>query len=569
MNEIIERHPNPQFARKNIFLLDGEWSISLNGGRIQKIRVPYCPESELSGIGETDFIKDCEYHKTFRLSETMKNGKILLRFGAVNYSARVYINGKYAGSHAGGYTPFCFDITEMLNDGENLIVVCVRNNLAERNPSGKQSPKKESFGCFYTRCTGIWQSVWLEKVPEHYLRAVRFYPNMENNTVTMEMRAEGSEEYKAEIFCGEKLVGTCGGNLNNKGIFIAELNERRLWQLNKGNLYEVRMRFGNDEVYSYFGMREVKYDGYKFLLNGKTVFQRLVLDQGYYPKGVYTPEKAEDFAADIERAKSLGFNGARLHQKVFDPRYLYESDKRGFMLWGEYASWGGDYSELTKFGQFVNEWRETIERDFNHPSIVVWCPLNELWGELDNVAKTRDLRFVEGIYNLTKIFDPSRPCVDVSGGMHGSSTDIADFHCYDSLEIMEEKLRRASYGEMDFLNMYNTDEGFRYSGQPQHLSEFGGIAFSGIEITQTQCVQEQNAWGYNVIENENAFVENYEKTMRQILKCEKLSGCCYTQLYDIEQEQNGLYSFDRTPKFSEPAMWRIRIANMLKAKIEK
>ena len=231
--------------------------------------------------------------------------------------------------------------------------------------------------------------------------------------------------------------------------------------------------------------------------------------------------------------------------------------------------WGVDYSDLTKFGQFVNEWRETIERDLNHPSIVVWCPLNETWGELDDASKTRDVRFVDGVYAITKILDPTRPCVDVSGGMHGTKTDIADYHCYDGYEKLKQRLDKAKRGEMDFLNMYLKGEGNGYAGEAQHLSEFGGVSFGGTRIEQTQCVQETAAWGYEAVSDEREFIENYERVAQLVLGYENLSGFCYTQLYDIEQEQNGLYAYDRKPKFSAEGMRRIRESNAFVAACEK
>ena len=284
---------------------------------------------------------------------------------------------------------------------------------------------------------------------------------------------------------------------------------------------------------------------------------------------MYTPEYKKDFAADIERAQRLGFNGARLHQKVFCPRYLYECDKRGFMVWGEYASWGVDYSDLTKFGQFIGKWREAVERDINHPCIVVWCPLNETWGDLEDAAKTRDARFVDGVYAVTKILDPTRPCVDVSGGKHGARTDIADYHCYDGYEKLKELLDKADRGAMKFMNMYLVGESNGYRGEPQHLSEYGGVSYGGKRIEQTQCVRETSAWGYETVADEETFIENHERTARLTLGYGKLSGFCYTQLYDIEQEQNGLYTYDRKPKFSEQGMRRIRGANLTQAEIEK
>lgn len=567
--KIRERHPEPQFARENILSLDGEWQISFCGDEFVKIKVPYCPESELSGIGYTDFIRMCEYRKTFICPKSMKTGRTLLRFGAVNHFARVFVNDRFVGGHEGGYTPFYFDVTDFLKNGENKLAVFVENDLEKRNPSGKQSRKRESFGCFYTRCTGIWQSVWLEAVPDNYLLMVRFYPNIAENKVVLEIAAEGEGAFSAEVYLGTSLVGRCDGNVKHSGKFTVNLSERRLWTIGDGVLYDVCLSFGGDMVYSYFGLREVGYDGYRFLLNGQSVFQRLVLDQGYYEKGVYTPESDTDFVEDIERARRLGFNGARLHQKVFAPGYLYECDKRGFLVWGEYASWGIDYSDLRVFGAFADAWREAVERDFNHPCIVTWCPLNEAWGELEDSSKKRDRRFIDGIYAFTKVLDPTRPCVDVSGGMHATKTDIADFHCYDGFDSLKTKMEKARRGDMDFLNMYLPEEGISYSGEPQHLSEFGGVTFGGTSVEQTQCVREQSAWGYSAADSEEAFITTYENIVCLLLGNEKLSGFCYTQLYDIEQEQNGLFRYDRKAKFSQKSMSRLRLANETKAVIEK
>ena len=569
MNQIIEKHPEPLFARENILLLNGEWDLSFNGRKAQKIRVPYCIESELSGVGYKGFIRRCKYSRTFVLPEQMRGRRVFLCFGAVSNSARVRVNGKEAGSHEGAYTPFRMDVTDLLKEGENLVEVSVRNSLFEGNPTGKQSPKKNSFGCFYTRCTGIWQSVWLEGVPQSYLTAVRFYPSAKQGNVRVQVCASACEQFEAEVRYGNEIVGTYSTILNHTASFTLPLAEKHLWEVGQGRLYEVKLRFGQDVVYSYFGLRDAEYEGLKFLLNGQPVFQRLVLDQGYYPKGVYTPEREEDFAEDIQRATALGFNGARLHQKLFDPRYLYECDRQGFLVWGEYASWGVDYFGLDKFARFVAEWREAVERDFNHPCIVTWCPLNETWGDLADASKQRDVRFVDGIYALTKALDPTRPCVDVSGGMHGAKTDIADYHCYDGYDVLKDKLDKASRGEMDFLNMYLAGEGNEYAGEPQNLSEFGGVTYGGARIGQTQCVEETTAWGYDTVSDEETFVGNYAKSVLLILGYENLSGFCYTQLYDVEQEQNGLYTYDRGAKFSEEGMRRIREANLTKAASEK
>lgn len=553
----VSAHPEPQFARENFVSLDGEWQVALNGGAPRTVRVPYCIESELSGIGEKALITDLVYTRTFRLPEAMRGGRVFLHFGAVDHTAEVFVNGSPAGRHSGGYTPFAFDVTDFLRDGENALEVRVHDDVRENFPSGKQTKRDASYGCFYTRTTGIWQSVWLEAVPEQYLCAVRFFPDASAGKVGIEVTVRTEGEFSAEIEYGGKAVGGCAGKVVHKRLFEAELSEKHLWEAGKGRLYGVRLQFEGDTVYSYFGLRDVRYEGKTFQLNGKPLFQRLVLDQGYYEKGIYTPEKEECFAEDIRLAKEAGFNGARLHQKLFDPRYLFECDRTGFIVWGEYPSWGMEYHDLAGLGAFLGEWREAMERDFNRPSIITWCPLNEVWDDLDDARLGRDVRFVDAVYSFTKALDPTRPCVDVSGGTHGNRTDVADFHCYDVFEKLKERMEGAFRGQFDFMQMYREGEGIGYKGEPLNLSEFGGVSVGG------------DGWGYETAGSEEQFVADYERTVRYLLSCGQLSGFCYTQLYDVEQEQNGLYTYGRKPKFSEEGMRRIRAANEAPAAIEK
>lgn len=557
MKEFLH-YPEPQFARAAFSFLDGEWEVSLGGKPYRAIRVPYCVESELSGIGEKGFVYDLRYRKTFAASQHKKDERIFLHFGAVDRYAKVYVNGVSVGSHCGGYTPFSFDITDALQEGENLLEVAVHDDVHENFPSGKQSGKEQSYGCMYTRTTGIWQSVWLECVPQERLLGIRFYPSAENCSVRMEVTAQTEGEFLAEITYDGKTVGKCGGHLNYRGVFETKLTEKHLWELGAGRLYRVRLQFGEDTVYSYFGLRDVRYEGKTFLLNGKPVFQRLVLDQGYYPEGVYTPRSEDDFVRDIELALQLGFNGARLHQKVFDPKVLCLCDVYGYMVWGEYPSWGMRVRNLDALGVFLGEWREAVERDFNHPCIVTWCPLNEMWSDPEDERWVRDVRFADAAYAFTKALDPTRPCIDVSGGLHGHKTDVADFHFYGSLEKLKAHMEDAERGAPSFDKMYLSGEGIEYKGEPLHLSEFGGVRFGNFA----------DGWGYEDEQKEEEFVARYEKTVAFLLGCGQLSGFCYTQLYDVEQEQNGLYYYDRRPKLSRQALRRIREANAAVAACE-
>lgn len=563
-------HPNPQFMRNRYRNLNGTWLFTVpkdgNGGEFtHSIEVPFCPESKLSGIGYTDIIRECEYRKTFATEKPAEGERVALNFGAVDYEAHVYINGKLVGQHRGGYTPFSFDIAPYLIDGENEILVKVFDDTSDNVPSGKQSARRESYGCFYTRTTGIWQSVWLERTPRRYVRGIKYFAHPERGNVEVQLRVEGEGE--AEIFVSYegREVGYAKGEIKYKKTFSIDLSETHLWQPGDGKLYDVTVKYACDEVNSYFGLRDVRFDGRRFLVNGKSVFQRFVLDQGYYPDGLYTAPDEEAMIRDIELGFKLGFNGARLHQKVFEPRFLYHCDRLGYMVWGEFPSWGVRYEDLEALGDVIGEWTAVVERDFNHPSIVTWCPLNETWENLDDPTKVRDVRFVDCVYDVTKRLDGTRPCVDVSGGYHGHKTDLYDFHCYHSPERLKEYL--ADLTDKDELTMDKTyapdfaEENLKYTaGQPVNASEYGGVAYAA---------DGKKGWGYRSMQSEDEFVDGYIKLTEQLLACEKLSGFCYTQLYDIEQEQNGLLSYDRSYKLGESAMLKIAECNRQTAEIEK
>ena len=559
--------PNPQFSREGITILNGKWKFySPSVPEASEIEVPFAPESKLSGINHTDFIVDCEYIRTFTAEKPGDGERLFIRFGAVNYEATVFINGKRVGVHRGGYTPFGFDISGAVEDGENEIRVLVHNDVTENVPTGKQSAKRESFGCFYTRVTGIWQPVWLERTPANYVKSLRFFPDIEKGSIGVEVVGEGEGDAEITVTYDGKPAGEAKGYVKYRKRFEIALSEKHLWEIGNGKLYDVTVRYCGDEVKSYFGLREVRYDRLKFLLNGKSVFQRLSLDQGYYPDGLYTAPDDESMMCDVELGLKLGFNGARLHQKVFDPRFLYHCDKAGYMVWGEFPSWGVDYENLEALGTVTGEWTEAVKRDFNHPSIITWCPLNETWESLIDPRKVRDVRFVDAIYALTKALDETRPCVDVSGGFHGHKTDLYDFHDYLDPETLEKHLK--ALDENDELIMdkvyapdFAEEDELRYEkGLPLNTSEYGGVSYA---------TSSENGWGYRRCGGEQEYVDGYVRLTSMLLKAKKLSGFCYTQLYDVEQEQNGLYTYDRKSKFSEAAEKQIRECNMQKAAIEE
>ena len=571
---VRSEHPDPQFKRASYTCLNGQWEFEWgkdgskkNAALAGTVEVPFCPGSALSGVPADAAQTDCMYSREIEVTEKDLAGRLVVHFGAADHRAEVYLNGTPVGAHEGGYTPFAAEIGGAAKAGKNRLTVFIHDDVRENVPSGKQTPKQESFGCFYSKVTGIWQTVWLERTPRSYIKSIRFYPDVARACVHAAVACEGEGTVRIEVSYKGRPVGSAEGAAGQT--LTVMLGETHLWEAGCGRLYDVTVFFGEDTVESYFGLRDVRYEGKKFLLNGKSVFQRFVLDQGYYEDGLYTAPSVAAMQRDIAIAQALGFNGARLHQKVFEPRYLYECDRAGYLVWGEYASWGVEYGDLRAKAVFLREWAEAVERDFNHPCIVTWCPLNETWESLNDGKTVRDRRFVDAVYAATKALDATRPCIDVSGGYHGTSTDVADFHCYAGYEGLREHMLRAEAGAPDFPKMYLLGEGTKYNGEPLNLSEFGGVSLGGMKAEQTCCILEQDGWGYEAVRDEEAFLRYYEKTVAFLLSCGRLSGFCYTQLYDVEQEQNGLYDYARRPKFSAAGMARIRKANAAAAAIEQ
>lgn len=545
-------HPNPQCVRDDWINLNGEWDFEIDNPKSgfdrefykrrdfsSKIIVPFCPESSLSGIGNLDFMACVWYGRTVEITpDRLSKGKrTILHIGACDYETHLYVNSNKVGIHLGGYSSFSFDITDFLIEGENYITIAaVDDTRSPLQGTGKQSMEYRSHRCYYTRTTGIWQTVWLETIPNSYIKEFKFYPNATEGTVTVMGDLVGTGEVKIDIFFGEKLQAEASITSNN-GHFATELilKDKHLWDIGEGNLYDVRLTFGNDEIKSYFGLRDISFDGMKFILNGRSVFQRLVLDQGYYPDGIYTAPNEEALVKDIEISLAAGFNGARLHQKVFEPRFLYHADKMGYLVWGEYGDWGLDYSNAMSFLNLMPEWLEILRRDFNHPSIVGWCPMNECWDY--NGHKRGIPAFFKCIYEVTKAYDSTRPVIDTSGGYH-VITDVFDHHDYEqNPERIKEKYDSlATNGTFELPPRFKARE--KYEGQPFFISEYGGIGWS----------RSGKGWGYRDVNNAEDFHKGYEGLTKALLDNPSMFGFCYTQLYDVEQEENGLYFYDRTPK---------------------
>ena len=579
--------PNPQFERKAWQNLNGKWKFKFDHAKSgeergyanddeafetdsMEINVPFCYESPLSGIGVKDFCECVWYKRSFYIDQNRPGGRILLHFGAVDYHAKVWINGKYVSFHRGGMIGFCFDVTKYVQAGENKITVKAEDLLREgKQPSGKQCPAYFSSGCHYTRTTGIWQTVWLEYVPfESYIKDFKIYTDAQNSSVTIEAafaKAVNGAYLSANVsYKGKNIAAKtikAGGTSANLPLDIPK-NELRLWDVGKGELYDLELKYGGgqneDVVYSYFGMRDISIEGHKILLNGKPVFQRLVLDQGFYPEGTWTAPCAKSLENDIALSMEAGFNGARLHQKIFEPLFHCYADRAGYITWGEHGNWGMDYSGES-YQNFLCEWIEELSRDFNHPSIVGWCPHNETnWGQ-----RRDDLAY---IYRLTKSIDPTRPAIDTSGYVH-VETDIFDVHDYDqNPEAFKERYRALS-DETRHRDIFQNDNRWpreKIMELPYFVSEFGGTWWSEANRDAKDSKQ---SWGYgSAPEDIEKFYERFSGLVSALLDNPAVCAFCYTQLTDVEQEQNGIVYYNRQKKFDMP---RLRAILTQTAAIEK
>ena len=586
MNILRAEHPNPQWERETWKNLNGPWEFEFDFGcsaverRLwekkrfdREILVPFCPESRLSGIGYTDFISGVAYRRNFELSQEELSGRVLLHFGAVDYEASVYVNGTLVGSHKGGYTSFCFDITKHVAPGPNTLFVAVKDDVRSGlQPKGKQAHLYASSGCDYTRTTGIWQTVWLEFVPERHIQSAKYYPDPANGKVTVTGLVQGQGTLQLTALWEDKPVGEAALSVED-GFFTAQLDlsETHLWEPGKGGLYTLLLSFGEDRVKSYFGLRTAKFQGRKFLLNGKSLFQRFVLDQGFYPDGIYTAPTEEDLVKDIQLSFAAGFNGARLHEKVFEARFLYHCDRLGYLVWGEYPNWGLDHAHPLSTETYLNQWSEAVERDFNHPAIIGWCPFNETWGYREEREKNA---LLSSLYKLTKRLDPTRPCIDSSGNYRILS-EVYDIHDYDQdtqsfqarWDGLTDRIRETGGvipAEDPFFNSAPEGPSGRapffnqpYDNQPIFVSEYGGIRWPDDTV---------EGWGYgNAPATPEEFFARYKGLTEALLNNPEIFGFCYTQLYDVEQEVNGLYTYGRAQKFDIGLIQKI---NQQKAAIE-
>jgi len=572
-------HPKPQFERGDWLNLNGRWNFAfdfdLSG--IEKgwpgdpsdldkiITVPFCPESKLSGIEYTDFIPAVWYHKKIKVPADWTNDRIFLHFGGVDYDCRVWVNGQLVGRHYGGAASFYFEITDALQDGNNDIVVYAIDDVHSGiQPLGKQSPEQKPSGIRYTRVTGIWQTVWLEARPNSFIESVRVIPDLDNGcfyvTPVFEKYHKGMH-FKTTVYSdeGNRVMSVSSSSSGGVPVMI-KLDQPRAWSPDDPYLYELKFELLEknhvvDLIYSYAGLRKIHIKGNKIFLNNRPIFLSFVLDQGYYPDGIWTAPSDEMLKADIELSMAVGFNGARLHQKVFEERFHYWADQLGYLTWGEFCDWGlGEIHKIDKpassqgIRNLQSEWLEVVMRDLNHPSIIAWTPHNET-GDGARVNLELHRRAIQETVDLTRALDPTRPIHDASGHLH-VDTDIYSVHDYDQ----EPELLRERYSSLalnDHKNVYVNDPDIAvpYSGQPYIVAEYGGTYWID-DFPQKDPIEKFSLanWGHG--KNASLFLEHLESLTEIMTNNPNMAGFCYTQLYDVETEKNGIYTYDRRLKFN-------------------
>ena len=605
-----QEYPRPQFVREDWLNLNGSWGFAFddravgeaeqwygNGHELDRtIEVPFVFQSPRSGVDCQDFHDVVWYKRAVEVPGEWRGRRVILHFGAVDYRARVYVNGRFVGGHEGGQTGFSFDITDQLTWVEETIAVRAEDpSTDELIARGKQSWERESRLVWYTRSTGIWQTVWMEPVAPSHIGQVRFTPDVDNGRVGIEYEIEtcpgvdqgaederggglpasdriGSAGEQTEIpaaglslqidisFAGEPVV--CDtlrisepAGFRSIGLFDHVMDHSfhgwgKCWSPETPNLFDVALTLREngevvDRAGSYFGMRKIHTENGLVYLNNQPYYQKLVLDQGYWPEGLLTAPSDEAFQRDIRLSKQMGFNGCRKHQKVEDPRFLYWADKLGYLVWGECASAPSFGTRAVDMA--MREWPEIVARDYNHPCVVTWVPLNESWGVIGIVANSEQQHYSLALYHLIHALDGTRPVISNDGWEHTCS-DICTIHDYRhgnknqparfetfqrGLSSLEQILAPRPYARPVYAR------GFAYGGQPVIISEFGGICYN---------VDAAGGWGYSSADSPQDFVEEYRRLVGVIDSSTTIVGYCYTQLTDVEQEANGLLTYHRQPK---------------------
>ncbi|MFW6058785.1 MAG: glycoside hydrolase family 2 protein [Phycisphaeraceae bacterium] len=570
----VRGHPRPQLQRDGWRSLNGPWDFALDPDArwtrpaqvewAERIRVPFAPETSASGIGDTAYHHACWYRRTFDAPALAEGERLLLHFGAVDYAATVWVNDIPVAQHEGGYTPFRCDITEALHArGAQTIVVRAHDDPHDlAKPRGKQDWQLEPHAIWYPRTTGIWQTVWLEHVARTWVDQLRWTPNLERWEIAFHAQLNGEPmsgaRLRVKLHIDDHLLAddTClviAGEVHRRIALsdpgIDDYRNALLWSPTSPTLIQadLELRAPNgkriDRVTSYTALRSIGVQGDRFVLNGRPLDLRMVLDQGYWPDTGITPPDEAAIQRDLGLVKAMGFNGVRRHQQVPDPRFLYWADRLGVVVWAEMPS-AYRFTQAS-VRRVMREWTDVIQRDFSHPCIVAWVPINESWGVPNLPDAPAQRHYVQGLYHLTRTLDPTRPVIG-NDGWESVATDIIGIHDYDP----DPERMRARYGDDaqtqrlfqrerpgGRMLLINADH---ENGQPVMLSEFGGIALAD---------DREHTWGYCRATDSRDLARRYAALMDVVRELPVITGFCYTQFTDTYQEANGLLYADRTPKF--------------------
>jgi beta-galactosidase/beta-glucuronidase len=597
-------YPRPQMVRTDWLNLNGTWGFEIDRGDsgwerglVEKelsgsIVVPFAPESRLSRIEDTDFMEAVWYRRTVTIpQEWARHGNghhILLHFGAVDHDTTVWVEGTEVARHRGGFTPFTADLHGVAEAGDTVtIVVRARDHRWGPQARGKQATWYQNSHCNYTRTTGIWQTVWMEPVAATHLRRPKITPNLAQNALEVTVPVNANRPgHRLRVTVtdadGTAAVQETRADLDlAPSVYITIPEERvRPWSAGDPFLYGIDVELLDadgsavDTVHSYAGLRSVSVDGRAIRINGEPVFQRLVLDQGYWPESLMTAPTDAALVRDIELGLRAGFNGARLHQKVFEERYLFHADRLGYLVWGEFGDWGvngegnpGDYQHPTR--SFVAEWLEAVQRDYSHPSIIGWCPLNETFQDLhDRITELDDV--TAAMFLATKLADPTRPVIDASGYSHRvRETDVYDSHLYEQDPEQFQKLVGGLAHEDPWINRSERAPwSYPYRGQPYFVSEYGGIWWNPETAAEARAhaaaTNGENSidgsWGYgDRVLDEDEFHARFAGLTDVLLQDPEMFGYCYTQLTDVFQEENGIYRFDRSEKLDVERIREVQV----------
>ena len=531
------QYPNPYLRVNDFVMLSGAWDFSFSKEKEipskfeNKIIVPFTYETKLSGINNQKPHSSMWYHRKFNIKQ--HHGRIILHFGAVDYSCVVFINGIKAGTHKGGYTSFFFDITSYVHEGDNNIAIHVKESLSKSHLSGKQRRKKTSYECWYTQSSGIWKDVYLEYIGKDFIKNIKISADKDGE-VCVELLANKEKTRRIELYQGNKLVYSF---IAKQNVFSFKIMNPLLWSIKEPNLYELKV-ISDYEVSTSFGFRsvEAKEDGIH--LNGERIYLRAILDQGYWKDSLITPPSKKALFDDIALTMEMGFNAIRKHQKIEENYFYYICDCLGVLTTLEIPS---PYCfNKTMRSEFETTLKQVNNQLFNSPSVFSWLLINESWGVYKIHDDNEQQQFVKDMTALAKNINKNRLAIANDGWNQMEETDIASFHEYQQNgQLFKEKyLTKDKILNEDKINTFGPlfAKNNSYHNQPIVCSECGGVSVS------------KEGWGYGEKAAKEDLLKRISDIINAIYELDYISGFCLTQLTDVEQETNGLLTNDRKPK---------------------